>query len=661
MKPLRKIKKKVIIPGIAVLVILIIVAAFFLHLLPSLGSLNHMLEPKASAVMIPSIDDASGVLSTPLEKPLIAEFSAAPVDRYTPLNLQFLDLSRGDPISWQWDFGDNSSSQLQHPVHAYSQNGLYNVSLTVTRNDGAQVTTSRQDILSVQKNPEQMVILDSLRQGVLKKGSAISLVTGNSESYVTVDANRVPLPNGSVIEMRTGSDGPGMITIRNGNIMQFASDDTMVYVNGLQVARGKSGDCSLTGYRDSAINISFSVLPLMGEVRQIVINGEKVRAGAENSHIAISEEGSDIRHDLTLVSSPAYYEGSATGISFSQALVADFLPAPVIEGEAPVNVTFFDDSAGYPKTWFWDFGDGMTSRDKNPTHTYQGTGSYTVKLTVTAGDQEDTTTHENAVVVNPPHIAANFSAAPLAGPAPLRVTFTDHSSGSPWAWNWSFGVNATPSGSSDQNAVVVYTVPGTYTVWLSVANIYGSSDLIRPQYITVTDPYRFPDKDILVKTGKWGYIQKDSSIRFTIKDIPATIGINGGSRQIPKGSIVRIVANSDQQGNIYIDNSKLLKFSFPDMALYIDDQLVAVGPIDSIYIPYLAQFDTSLSYYLVPNTAYTFETINGYQVLADLDNARIQIHSLGMNEKGSLSLIATANSTYIDGAANETINDWVIE
>ncbi len=54
-------------------------------------------------------------------------------------------------------------------------------------------------------------------------------------------------------------------------------------------------------------------------------------------------------------------------------------------GNSPLPVQFFDDSTGTPTAWLWDFGDGATSTEQNPTHTYTSAVSrtYDVKLTVT--------------------------------------------------------------------------------------------------------------------------------------------------------------------------------------------------------------------------------------------------------------------------------------
>jgi hypothetical protein len=55
------------------------------------------------------------------------------------------------------------------------------------------------------------------------------------------------------------------------------------------------------------------------------------------------------------------------------------------------TVAFTDTSTGGPTSWQWDFGDGNTSRQQNPVHTYAvGGQSYIVTLTVTNAVGEDT-------------------------------------------------------------------------------------------------------------------------------------------------------------------------------------------------------------------------------------------------------------------------------
>ena len=72
--------------------------------------------------------------------------------------------------------------------------------------------------------------------------------------------------------------------------------------------------------------------------------------------------------------------------------VADFSTSAT-SGYVPLSVTFTDRSQNV-ESWSWDFGDGATSTEQNPTHTYSSAGTYTVKLTAINGNgtNEKTTT-----------------------------------------------------------------------------------------------------------------------------------------------------------------------------------------------------------------------------------------------------------------------------
>ena len=71
-----------------------------------------------------------------------------------------------------------------------------------------------------------------------------------------------------------------------------------------------------------------------------------------------------------------------------------FIGAP-LSGTAPLTVNFRDTSYsgnGQITEWLWSFGDGTSSSDQNPVHTYTGAGEFWVTLTVTAGDATATYT-----------------------------------------------------------------------------------------------------------------------------------------------------------------------------------------------------------------------------------------------------------------------------
>jgi len=56
--------------------------------------------------------------------------------------------------------------------------------------------------------------------------------------------------------------------------------------------------------------------------------------------------------------------------------------ADILTGDSPLIVNFTDQSTGHPTAWFWEFGDGAVSRLRHPSHTYTAPGDYTVTLTV---------------------------------------------------------------------------------------------------------------------------------------------------------------------------------------------------------------------------------------------------------------------------------------
>lgn len=66
-------------------------------------------------------------------------------------------------------------------------------------------------------------------------------------------------------------------------------------------------------------------------------------------------------------------------------------------GFAPLTVQFNDTSSGNSTSWNWDFGDGNTSTLKNPTHTYNAVGAYTVKLNVSNSDGSSNMTKKNYI------------------------------------------------------------------------------------------------------------------------------------------------------------------------------------------------------------------------------------------------------------------------
>ncbi len=100
----------------------------------------------------------------------------------------------------------------------------------------------------------------------------------------------------------------------------------------------------------------------------------------------------------------------------TNAIRAAFKAIPT-SGQAPLEVTFTDASAGQIESWSWDFGDEGTSTEQNPSHTYTQVGSHTVSLAVSGPGGEDTVIKIDYIVTTPcrPDVTSVLPAAGLEG------------------------------------------------------------------------------------------------------------------------------------------------------------------------------------------------------------------------------------------------------
>ena len=146
----------------------------------------------------------------------------------------------------------------------------------------------------------------------------------------------------------------------------------------------------------------------------------------------------------------------------------DFSATPT-SGPVSLAVQFTDTTANNPTSWAWDFGDGNSSTQQNPLHTYNSVGTYTVALTATNSAGTATETKTDFVQVFPP-VVAGFSTSVNSGVVPFPVTFTNLSTGAT-SYVWDFGDgSATVTTESPTHA---YTSAGTFNVTLTATGAGG--------------------------------------------------------------------------------------------------------------------------------------------------------------------------------------------
>jgi PKD repeat protein len=151
-------------------------------------------------------------------------------------------------------------------------------------------------------------------------------------------------------------------------------------------------------------------------------------------------------------------------------------------GNVPFEAQFLNQSEGIYTSSFWNFGDGGTSTEKNPTHIYTRGGQFTVKLTVRGPSGSDTLIMPFSVQVTP--LTAVFVPSITEGPAPLKVFFNNISIGYFEKAFWDFGDGGS---STEISPTHVFLAPGFYTIKLKMDGPYGSHTIKLENYIHPID------------------------------------------------------------------------------------------------------------------------------------------------------------------------------
>ena len=208
-------------------------------------------------------------------------------------------------------------------------------------------------------------------------------------------------------------------------------------------------------------------------------------------------EGATSRHHINTIGGDVDVWDALAQL-FGSMPILNFIPdqlhagftADTTQGYRPLTVQFTPECSGLIDTWLWDFGDGETSAETEPEHTYESTGIFTVSLVVSGPAGADTLVWTDYITVLENHPVADFTADPVSGNVPLEVSFTDMSVGVIDSWAWDFGDGT----SSDvQNPVHTFTTADSFTITLQVTGPGGSRSKTREHYIHVDFPLDVDD------------------------------------------------------------------------------------------------------------------------------------------------------------------------
>ena len=141
-------------------------------------------------------------------------------------------------------------------------------------------------------------------------------------------------------------------------------------------------------------------------------------------------------------------------------------------GITPLAVQFTDLSTNQPGSWRWDFGDGNTSDEPEPSHVYYASGSYTVSLTAENAGGSNTTIAKDFIVATDRPV---FYLSPSAAATPVDGELT-----------FNVMAEALPNGLREYNFTVSTALPeiagidaAAYPEWATVNNTVLADDTVR--------------------------------------------------------------------------------------------------------------------------------------------------------------------------------------
>ncbi|WP_445474723.1 PKD domain-containing protein [Methanococcoides methylutens] len=362
----------------------------------------------------------------------IANFTATPLSGIAPLTVTFTDLSSNVTLlSWDIDGIDGEDSNASEFDHVYDKVGLYNVSLTVSNENGSDTKTVVNYINVTGSNDN----------------------SGDGEGTLPI-ANFTATPLSGVAPLTV------TFTDLSSNVTLLSWD-----VDGIDGEDSNASEFDHVYDKVGLYNVSLTVSNENGSDTKTVVNYINVTGSNDNSG-----------------------DGEGT------LPIANFTATP-LSGVAPLTVTFTDLSSNVTLlSWDVDGIDGEDSNASEFDHVYDKVGLYNVSLTVSNENGSDTKTVVNYINVTGSNDnsgdgegtlpIANFTATPLSGVAPLTVTFTDLSSNvTLLSWDVD-GIDGEDSNASEFDHV--YDKVGLYNVSLTVSNENGSDTKTVVNYINVT-------------------------------------------------------------------------------------------------------------------------------------------------------------------------------
>jgi gliding motility-associated-like protein len=426
---------------------------------------------------------------------LDADFTLSDSTGCGTLQVGFCDNSSTDTgnfiTSWSWSLG-GAPATIECPSRVFGTPGIYTVCLTVTDNLGNTDSECKSDIIQVFNLPTpdftgtptlncapSVVTFTDLSAS--QDGDIEEWLWGLGGSCGTITQTAAQTPS-AVCTYMIPDEYTISLTVKDDN----GCENTMTKSNYIKVVEAPEVAiaASSTFGCDDPFTVSFLNLSNVttGVDFEWDFGNSQTYSGQTPPAITYTQEGV---YTVSVTGTDVSTGCSDTLILNNYITVGypiDFA-ASDIEGCEGTSITFTDNSLNVADNVVWDFGDGMTSTDPNPTHTYMTSGCYYVKLTRTVGGcvNERYLTQCINILAPPSFNTNNDNNSGCSLPHVVNFSSTSTSAES---WEWDFGDGTT---STSQNPTHFYTTYGDFDIYITGVNAQGCTDSIFVNTISVLE------------------------------------------------------------------------------------------------------------------------------------------------------------------------------
>jgi len=428
--------------------------------------------------------------------PLVSDFIVKDPEGRIPFTVTFEDKSQGRVIAQEWDFGDGERSNKRDPVHTYKKSGRFTVTLTVRDKEKNHTSSQQNVVIAWPKN-----LGAGFSSSVIKGDTPLSvgftpLVKNPNATYHWSfgDGEESDLPNPDHIYQNDGEYSV-RLTVCENDFSKEKVKEKFITVTHPQLVPD-FGCSSTEGVVPFSLQCTDHSKGMISSWKWDFGDGSS--SDIQNPVHEYSESGT---FSITLT-----VKDQKTGEEKSIAIVITALLPPLVsgfivqnsEGPVPLSVQFSDRSEGRILSYEWDFGDGERSNERNPVHTYTRHGRYPVILSIKDKERTHSVTQDQAVIVWPENLDANFICSLNRGICPLSVSFTLFRKNPKATCLWSFGDGEE---SDEENPVHIYQKAGEYQVRAQVTEDDFSKEKLSEEIIHVFPPLS-PDFSSSVTEGK---------------------------------------------------------------------------------------------------------------------------------------------------------------